>query len=116
MPRPDNGLPEDIREHMRLMADIVALAFQTDKTRFVPQATFETPDGQSYTARGTPSGRKRYDEGDVVTVLYRRSSPSDARIKSYRDLFLAAAVMATLSLVVIVSALYLAWLFTQGQA
>src|SRR6056297_897291 len=33
MDRPDNGLPEDIREHMRLMADIVALAFQTDKTR-----------------------------------------------------------------------------------
>jgi hypothetical protein len=33
MTRPDNGLPEDIREHMRLMCDIVALAFQTDKTR-----------------------------------------------------------------------------------
>jgi hypothetical protein len=33
MPRPDNGLPEDVREHMRLMCDIVALAFQTDKTR-----------------------------------------------------------------------------------
>lgn len=34
MTRPDNGLPEDIREHMRLMCDIVALAFQTDRTRF----------------------------------------------------------------------------------
>jgi hypothetical protein len=33
MKRPDNGLPEDIREHMRLMTDIIALAFQTDKTR-----------------------------------------------------------------------------------
>lgn len=33
MKRPDNGLPEDLREHMRLMCDIVALAFQTDKTR-----------------------------------------------------------------------------------
>ena len=33
MPRPDNGLPEDIREHMRLMCDIIALGFQTDKTR-----------------------------------------------------------------------------------
>ena len=30
--RPDNGLPPDIREHMRLMADILALAFQTNKT------------------------------------------------------------------------------------
>ena len=33
MKRPDNGLPEDIREHMRLMCDVIALAFQTDKTR-----------------------------------------------------------------------------------
>jgi hypothetical protein len=33
MRRPDDGLPEDIREHMRLMCDIVAIAFQTDKTR-----------------------------------------------------------------------------------
>jgi hypothetical protein len=33
MSRPENGLPEDLREHMRLMCDIVALAFQTDKTR-----------------------------------------------------------------------------------
>lgn len=33
MERPDNGLPEDIREHMKLMCDIVALGFQTDKTR-----------------------------------------------------------------------------------
>ena len=33
MPRPENGLPEDIREHMRLMCDLIALGFQTDKTR-----------------------------------------------------------------------------------
>jgi hypothetical protein len=33
MKRPDDGLPEDVREHMRLMCDIVALGFQTDKTR-----------------------------------------------------------------------------------
>jgi hypothetical protein len=33
MKRPENGLPEDFREHTRLMCDIIALAFQTDKTR-----------------------------------------------------------------------------------
>jgi hypothetical protein len=33
MERPENGLPEDIREHMRLMCDIIAIAFQTNKTR-----------------------------------------------------------------------------------
>ena len=33
MERPQNGLPEDIREHSKLMCDIIAMAFQTDKTR-----------------------------------------------------------------------------------
>jgi len=33
MERPDNGMPEDIREHLKLMCDIIAMAFQTDKTR-----------------------------------------------------------------------------------
>jgi hypothetical protein len=31
--RPPAGLPEDLREHMKLMCDVVALAFQTDRTR-----------------------------------------------------------------------------------
>jgi hypothetical protein len=33
MDRPQNGLPEDLREHARLMCDIIAIGFQTDKTR-----------------------------------------------------------------------------------
>jgi hypothetical protein len=33
MKRPENGLPEDLRDHVRLMCDIIALGFQTDKTR-----------------------------------------------------------------------------------
>jgi hypothetical protein len=33
MARPENGLPEDLREHARLMCDIIALAFQSDRTR-----------------------------------------------------------------------------------
>jgi hypothetical protein len=33
MKRPDNGLPEDLRDHTRLMCDIIALGFQSDKTR-----------------------------------------------------------------------------------
>ena len=31
--RPPDGIPQDIGEHMRLMADILVLAFQTDTTR-----------------------------------------------------------------------------------
>lgn len=33
MPRPRDGYPQDIVEHMRLMSDILVLAFQTDTTR-----------------------------------------------------------------------------------
>lgn len=33
IPRPADGLPQDIDQHMRLMADILVLAFQTDSTR-----------------------------------------------------------------------------------
>jgi hypothetical protein len=33
MDRPANGLPEDLRDHARLMCDIIAIAFQTSQTR-----------------------------------------------------------------------------------
>ncbi len=34
IPRPPDGVPQDIGEHMRLMADIFVIGFQTDTTRF----------------------------------------------------------------------------------
>src|SRR6266404_1362782 len=33
IPRPPEGIPQDIAEHMRLMSDILVLGFQTDTTR-----------------------------------------------------------------------------------
>jgi hypothetical protein len=33
LPRPGDGIPQDIAEHMRLMCDILVLGFQTDTTR-----------------------------------------------------------------------------------
>ena len=33
IPRPPDGIPQDLVEHMRLMCDIVVMAFQTDATR-----------------------------------------------------------------------------------
>ena len=33
MDRPASGLPEDLREHAKLMCDIIAIAFQTNKTK-----------------------------------------------------------------------------------
>lgn len=34
IPRPADGIPQDLDEHMRLMCDLLVLAFQTDTTRF----------------------------------------------------------------------------------
>jgi hypothetical protein len=33
LPRPADGVPQDVDQHMRLMSDILVLAFQTDTTR-----------------------------------------------------------------------------------
>ena len=33
MPRPANELPQNVPDHMKLMLDLVVLAFQMDKTR-----------------------------------------------------------------------------------
>lgn len=54
MPRPDNGLPEDIREHMKLMLDIVALGFQTDKTRVVTLMLCRDISGMCYPFLNVP--------------------------------------------------------------
>lgn len=67
MKRPDNGLPEDIREHMRLMCDIIALAFQTDKTRVATLLLCRDLSGLFYPfldVRTAHHPASHYDEGD----------------------------------------------------
>ena len=67
MPRPDNGLPEDIREHMRLMGDIIALAFQTDKTRVASLLLCRDLSGLFYPfldVRTAHHPASHYDESD----------------------------------------------------
>jgi hypothetical protein len=46
--RPANGLPEDLREHARLMLDLIAIAFQTDKTRVATLILSRDLSGQVY--------------------------------------------------------------------
>ena len=76
MPRPDNGLPEDIREHMRLMCDIIALAFQTDKTRFGTLLLCRDISGLFYpflnvrNAHHSASHNEKSDEWKRVTTFY----------------------------------------------
>ena len=76
MPRPENGLPEDIRDHMRLMCDIVALAFQTDKTRIATLLLCRDISGLFYPflnarkAHHTASHDDRSDEWERISRYY----------------------------------------------
>ena len=72
MPRPADGLPEDLREHVRLMCDLIAIAFQTDRTRvaslilandLTPDIAFGTAHGVRWTDKETI-----YREADVITL------------------------------------------------
>ena len=62
--RPDNGLPEDIREHMRLMGDIIVLAFQRDKTRFASLLLCRDISGLFYPFRDVRKARDSASHGD----------------------------------------------------
>ncbi|MDA1161929.1 MAG: DUF1552 domain-containing protein [Planctomycetota bacterium] len=76
MARPDNGLPEDIREHMRLMCDIIALAFQTDKTRFATLLLCRDISGLFYpfldvrNAHHSASHNERSEEWERISQYY----------------------------------------------
>ncbi|MEZ6059397.1 MAG: DUF1552 domain-containing protein [Planctomycetaceae bacterium] len=76
MPRPDNGLPEDIREHMQLMCDIIAMAFQTDKTRFATLLLCRDISGLFYpfldvrNAHHSASHNDRSEDWERVTRYY----------------------------------------------
>ena len=76
MKRPDDGLPEDLREHMRLMCDVIALAFQTDRTRVATLLLCRDLSGLFYpfldvrTAHHTASHNDRSDEYERVSRYY----------------------------------------------
>jgi hypothetical protein len=55
LPRP-LGIPADYREHLRLMADLLALAFQCDLTRVATLVFANDGNNRSYPALGVPDG------------------------------------------------------------
>ncbi|MFO0801963.1 MAG: DUF1552 domain-containing protein [Gemmataceae bacterium] len=74
MKRPDNGLPEDIREHMRLMCDIIAIGFQTDKTRVATLLLCRDISGMFYpflNVKATHHSASHEDLGDAYERISR---------------------------------------------
>ncbi len=54
IPRPPDGIPQDIAEHMRLMCDILLLGFQTDTTRYYDDLSAEQLFGPQFAALPEP--------------------------------------------------------------
>ncbi|MDZ4694556.1 MAG: DUF1552 domain-containing protein [Deltaproteobacteria bacterium] len=52
MNRPADGIPTDIAEHMRLMCDLLALAFQSDRTRLATLILCRDLSGMTYPFMG----------------------------------------------------------------
>jgi hypothetical protein len=74
MTRPENGLPEDLREHIRLMCDIIALGFQTDKTRVASLLLARDLSSLYYPFLGVKDGHhgaSHYDTSDDYESIVR---------------------------------------------
>jgi hypothetical protein len=74
MKRPDDGLPEDIREHMRLMCDLIAIGFQTDRTRVATLLMCRDISGLFYPflgVRGAHHGASHNDRSDDYAKITR---------------------------------------------
>lgn len=61
--RPPNGLPTEVNEHARLMCDIIALAFQADRTRVATLLLTNNLSGQVYPFLGLRNDHHSFSHG-----------------------------------------------------
>jgi hypothetical protein len=88
MERPQNGLPEDLREHARLMVEIIAMAFQTDKTRIASLLLARDLSGLYYPwlgVRGDHHGASHDDLSDGYEKIARFHLGSYAELAKKLD-------------------------------
>ena len=68
IPRPADGIPQNIAEHMRLMCDILVLGFQTDTTRITHAEAEQRP----LVAAVPAPGRRLHDPPPAVALRHGR--------------------------------------------
>ncbi len=96
-PRPADGVPHDVDQHMRLMCDILVLAFQTDTTRICTLEIEQRPFGLAIPEsqdrlHDPPSAlahrQRRLAEGESIlrgaSGLHRREARQDSRRRTHR--------------------------------
>ena len=72
LPRPKDGVPQDVDEHMRLMCDILVLAFRTDTTRV---CTLKL--NNDHSSLRFPNLKSKENKGGIDYMIHHLLSHSD---------------------------------------
>lgn len=92
------GRVVEIRQSRSVATEDVTLADgrkvrrSVERTSLTPIVQFTTADGREFEFHGRGGSGESYAEGDAVTVVYDTINPTHARIVSFLDLWLPAAV------------------------
>ncbi len=70
-----------------------------ERLSYAPVVRFTTPEGREIEFHGRGGSGTSFAAGDVVNVVYDRAQPSRARIMSFLDLWLPAAVAFAVALI-----------------
>ena len=99
------GTVTEIRESRSIVTEEVTtpagreVRRDVERISFAPIVRFTTPEGREIEFHGRGGSGTSFTAGEVVNVVYDRSQPSRARIVSFVDLWLPAAVAFAVSLI-----------------
>lgn len=99
------GTVTEIRESRSIVAEEVTtpagreVRRDVERISFVPIVRFTTPEGHEIEFHGSGGSSASFTAGEGVNVVYDRSQPGRARIVSFVDLWLPAAVAFAVALI-----------------
>jgi len=99
------GAVTEIRESRSIVTEEVTtpdgreVRRDVERISFAPIVRFTTPDGREIEFHGRGGSGTSFAAGKVVNVVYDRGQPSRARIVSFIDLWLPAAVSFAVALI-----------------
>ena len=99
------GTVTEIRESRSIVSEEVTtpdgreVRRDVERTSFAPIVRFTTPEGREIEFHGRGGSGAAFTAGEMVNVVYDRGQPSRARIVSFVDLWLPAAVSFAVALI-----------------
>lgn len=116
------GTVVEIRKSSSIVTEEVTLATgrevrrDVEQVSFAPVVRFTTQEGREVEFHGRGGSGTSFSAGDVVTVVYDRTNPSRARIVSFIDLWLPAAVAFAVAVLFGGAASLSRWMRRRGTA